>query len=100
MSNQNENKFDIVAERTFFWNFIVNVVIVFTLIIINIFKPNSNSISNATLEIILDFMITTTLVFAGTYIMKYLGNEGKEILNKVYSLRHSITDKGRKNEPK
>ncbi len=95
--NENETedtgRFKIVAERTFFWNFLVNVVIVFILILVNTLKPNNNSISNDTLTIILDFMVTTTYIFAGTYILKFLGKNGSEIFNQIGKFKNFITTK-------
>lgn len=85
------SRFKIVAERAYFWNFLVNVAIVFLLILINTFKPNNNSISNETLTIILNFMQATTYIFAGTYILKFLGKNGTEFLNKLGSMKNFFT---------
>lgn len=87
------SRFKIVAERAYFWNFLVNVAIVFLLILINTFKPNNNSISNDTLAIILNFMQATTYIFAGTYILKFLGKNGTEFLNKIGSMKNFFTTK-------
>ena len=84
------SRFKIVAERAYFWNFLVNV---FLLILINTFKPNNNSISNETLTIILNFMQATTYIFAGTYILKFLGKNGTEFLNKLGSMKNFLTTK-------
>ncbi len=85
-------RFKIVAERAYFWNFIVNVTIVFVLLLINTYKPNNNSISNDTLQIILHFMQSTTYIFAGTYILKFLGSDGIALLDKVKSLKANIVN--------
>ena len=87
------SRFKIVAERAYFWNFLVNVAIVFLLILINTFKPNNNSISNETLTIILNFMQATTYIFAGTYILKFLGKNGTEFLTKLGSMKNFLTTK-------
>lgn len=89
--NTDTSRFKIVAERAYFWNFLVNVAIVFILILINTIKPNNNSISNDTLVIILNFMQATTYIFAGTYILKFLGKNGTEFLNKIGSMRNFFT---------
>ncbi len=90
------SRFKIVAERAYFWNFLVNVAIVFILILINTLKPNNNSISNETLTIILNFMQATTYIFAGTYVMKFLGKEGKEIFNKIGNVKDFLTSSSSK----
>ena len=70
------SRFKIVAERAYFWNFLVNV-----------------AISNETLTIILNFMQATTYIFAGTYILKFLGKNGTEFLNKLGSMKNFLTTK-------
>jgi hypothetical protein len=88
---EDTSRFKIVAERAYFWNFLVNVVIVFILILVTTLKPNNNSISNDTLTIILNFMVTTTYIFAGTYILKFLGKNGTEFMNKLGNVKNFIT---------
>lgn len=96
--NTETSRFKIVAERAYFWNFLVNVAIVFLLILINTFKPNNNSISNETLTIILNFMQATTYIFAGTYILKFLGKNGTEFLNKLVNVKNFITSNSQENK--
>lgn len=95
---EDTSRFKIVAERAYFWNFLVNVVIVFILILVTTLKPNNNSISNDTLTIILNFMVTTTYIFAGTYILKFLGKNGTEFLNKLGNVKNFITSNSQENK--
>jgi hypothetical protein len=91
--SEHTERFRVVAERAYFWNFIVNVAIVFILLLINTYKPNNNSIANDTLVIILNFMQSTTYIFAGTYILKFLGSDGKNLLSKIGNVKNFFTDK-------